>query len=169
MRLRTTLLATAGVVAFAVTDVCFARYSGGTGEPSDPYKIATAEDLNDISNHIEDLGKCFVLVNDINLADYTGTQFKIIGRYCGYQDPNNKPFTGVFDGNGHSISNFTYEHHKYDGAGLFGYVDDANAQIKNLTLIDPNIQVMRADEVTERSSVAVSKAAGFWEAITSVG
>jgi len=147
MRVQTTLLATAVLVAFAAADVCFARYSGGAGEPNDPYRIATAEDLNDIGNDPNDWDKHFVLVDDINLGEYPSMQFKIIGRYCGYQDPNNKPFTGVFDGNGHSISNFTYEHHKYDGAGLFGYVDDADAQIKDLTLIDPNIQVMRADEV----------------------
>jgi len=31
-----------------------AKYSGGTGEPNDPYRIATAEDLNDIGNYEED-------------------------------------------------------------------------------------------------------------------
>jgi hypothetical protein len=71
-------------------------YSGGDGSVEDPYRIATAEDLNDIGNHVEDFNKCFVLVNDINLAAYTGTQFNMIA------DTNN-PFTGVFDGNGHTI------------------------------------------------------------------
>jgi len=31
-----------------------AKYGGGTGEPNDPYRIATAEDLNDIGRYEED-------------------------------------------------------------------------------------------------------------------
>ncbi|GAI76806.1 unnamed protein product, partial [marine sediment metagenome] len=78
-----------------------AKYSGGTGEPNDPYQIAGANDMNEIGTHTEDWGSHFLLVNDINLAEYTGTEFNIIG-------PNAiTPFTGVFDGNGHTISNFT--------------------------------------------------------------
>lgn len=59
-----------------------AKYSGGTGEPNDPYRIATPEDLNDIGNHLEDFDKHFILVNDVNLAGYTGTQFSKIGKGC---------------------------------------------------------------------------------------
>jgi hypothetical protein len=40
-------------------------YSGGTGEPNNPYRIATAQDLNDIGNHVEDFNKCFVVTADI--------------------------------------------------------------------------------------------------------
>jgi hypothetical protein len=57
------------------------RYSGGTGQPNDPYRIATAEDLNDIGNYAEDWDKHFILINDVNLAEFTGTQFNIIGRW----------------------------------------------------------------------------------------
>jgi hypothetical protein len=107
-------------------------YSGGTGEPDNPYRIATPNDLNDIGNHVEDFNKCFILVNDINLADYTSTQFNIIG------DSSN-PFTGVFDGNGHTISHFTYEPDRITSIGLFRCLDDPNAEIKNLTLSEPNV------------------------------
>jgi len=72
-------------------------YSGGDGSPENPYLIATAEDMNDIGANPDDWDAHFLLVADINLADYTGTQFNIIGG-----------FTGVFDGNDHTISNFTY-------------------------------------------------------------
>jgi len=44
------------------------KYSGGTGEPNDPYRIATAADLNDIGNHEQDWNKHFVLINDVNLT-----------------------------------------------------------------------------------------------------
>jgi len=108
-------------------------YSGGEGEPNEPYLIETAEDLNDISNHIEDFNKCFLMVADINLGDYTGTQFNIIGEYP------DEPFTGVFDGNGHKIFNFAYTATDASFVGIFGYVDGADSVIRDLTLIDPNI------------------------------
>ena len=52
-------------------------YSGGDGSAEYPYRIGTPNDLNDIGNHVEDFNKCFVMVNDVNLADYTGIQFNI--------------------------------------------------------------------------------------------
>ncbi|MHC4214141.1 MAG: GLUG motif-containing protein [Planctomycetota bacterium] len=110
-----------------------AKYSGvGNGDPNNPYRIADANDMNEIGTHPEDFSAHFILVNDINLADYTGTQFNIIG-------PNyTTPFTGVFDGNGHTISNFNYQT-SGNYIGLFGGVDGANAEIKDLTLINPNV------------------------------
>jgi len=112
-------------------------YSGGTGEPNDPYIIATAEDMNEIGDDSNDWDAHFLLVADINLADYTGTQFNIIGYF--FDEHSYKLFTGVFDGNGHSISNFTYTTTDTDCIGIFGYVNGPNAEIKDLSLIDPNI------------------------------
>ncbi len=109
-------------------------YSGGTGEPNDPYRISTPNDLNDIGNHVEDFNKCFVMVNDIDLLAYTGTMYNIIGDLV-------NPFTGVFDGNDRTISNFRYSSSFKDNIGLFGYVSDANAQIKDLGLLNPNVTV----------------------------
>ena len=114
-----------------------AKYSGGTGEPSDPYRIATAEDLNDIGNHQEDWDNHFVLVNDVNIAQYTGTQFKIIGR----ANPDYKPFTGVFDGNDHKIWNFMWRSTDGNCIGLFRYVEEP-AQIKNLGLENVDVNVI---------------------------
>jgi len=76
------------------------------------------------------------------LSGYTGTSFNIIGSYTPWL-----PFSGVFDGNGHTISNFTYESNDTDNIGLFGYVIDPNAKITDLTLIDPNVDVGTGDEV----------------------
>jgi hypothetical protein len=119
-------------------------YSGGTGEPNDPYRIATPNDLNDIGNHIEDFNKCFVMVNDINLVDYNGTQFNMIGEWIAHLDPNNKPFTGVFDGNGHTICNFTYETVGSETYGLCRFVDDPRAEIKNLKLVHAEVNAVNA-------------------------
>lgn len=123
------------VIVFVTAGVCCGRYSGGDGTAENPYRIATAEDLNDIGSHVEDFNKCFVMVNDINLADYTGAQFNIIGDYL------QLPFTGVFDGNGHTIWNFGYEStQQNEETGIFGYVSDANAVIRDVKLQDPNIR-----------------------------
>ena len=116
-----------------------AKYGGGTGEPNDPYLIYTSEQMNEIGLSVnwDDWDKHFKLMADIDLGQYTGTEFNIIGYFVTWQD--NNPFTGVFDGNGHTISNFSYASTGRNGIGLFGYVDDPNAEIKNLGLIDPNI------------------------------
>lgn len=103
-------------------------YSGGTGEPNDPYRIATPNDLNDIGNHPEDSNKCFIMTADIDLSGYTGTQFNII-----------MGFTGVFDGNGHTISNFTYDAPSQFYIGLFHSVDGLSAVVKNLRLDEPYV------------------------------
>jgi hypothetical protein len=123
MRARAIVLILVGAFGLAGS-ASAGTYSGGTGEPNDPYRIATANDLNDIGNHVEDFNKCFVMVNDINLADYNGPQFNSIGTSA-------NPFAGVFDGNNRIVSNLS--------VGLFDRVDDPNAQIRNLTLTDPNI------------------------------
>lgn len=106
-----------------------------------PILIATAEDLNDIAKDPNTWDRHFILVDNIDLADYTGTQFNIIGRYYGYSDPNNKPFTGVFDGSGHTICNFSYQISDANTIGLFAYVS-GGAEIKNLGLVNANVEVI---------------------------
>jgi hypothetical protein len=123
-----------------------AKYGGGTGEPNDPYFIYTAEQMNEIGLIVnwDDLDKHFKLVADIDLGQFTGEEFNIIGT----SNPE-LPFSGVFDGNGHTISNFTYTTTDTDNIGLFGYVDvwEGNAEIKNLGLIDPNVDAGTGNNV----------------------
>jgi hypothetical protein len=107
-------------------------YGGGTGEPDDPYLIYRAEQLNMISLFPCDWEKHFKLMANIDLSSYTGTSFNIIGTLY-------NPFTGVFDGNDHTISNFTYTSTNRNDIGLFGFVDGPNAEIKNLGLIAPDV------------------------------
>jgi hypothetical protein len=115
------VFAAAVLLTIFSVSVSAGTYSGGTGEPNDPYRIATADDLNDINNHPEDFNKCFLMVADINLADYTGTQFNII----------EGPFAGVFDGNDHKIWNFSWSSFGRNYIGLFGNVG-GEGQIKNI-------------------------------------
>ena len=109
-----------------------AKYGGGTGEPNDPYLIYTSEHMNTIGTEHNDWDRHFKLMADIDLSCYTGTEFNIIGI-------SGNTFTGVFNGNGHTISNFTYTSAYSDPVGIFASIRAFNALIKNLGLIDPNI------------------------------
>ncbi|MHC4345038.1 MAG: GLUG motif-containing protein [Planctomycetota bacterium] len=130
---RTRAILLLAAVFLLATNVSQAKYSGGTGEANDPYRIATPNDLNDIGNHIEDFNKCFVMVNDINLAAYTGEQFNIIG-------PNStQPFTGVFDGNNKAIHRFNYNSSGVNLVGLFGKVSGETTVIRDLGLVTPDV------------------------------
>jgi len=120
-----------------------AQYGGGSGTANDPYQIWTAEQMNAIGANPDDWDKHFKVMADIDLSAFTGTSFNIIGYYREWDD--NKPFTGVFDGNGKRIANFSYTSTDRNYVGLFGYVDDSNAEIKDLRLIDANIHAGTGD------------------------
>jgi len=92
-----------------------AKYGGGIGEPNDPYLIYTAEQMNTIGAEPNDWDKHFKLMADIDLSAYSGTQLNIIGIRYG------DAFTGVFDGNGHTVSNFRRISPGRDTVGPFGY------------------------------------------------
>jgi hypothetical protein len=117
-----------------------AQYGGGTGEPNDPYLVYTPEQMNSIGTKPNDCDKHFKLMSDIDLNSFTGMEFNIIG------DPN-IPFTGVFYGNGHTISNFNYTLAQKGHTGLFGFIDDPNAQNRDLGLINPEIDAGTGDYV----------------------
>jgi len=114
-----------------------AKYGGGDGTAEDPYLIYTAEQMNTIGIESSDWSKHFKLMANIDLSQYTGTDFNIIGYRQAWDD--NNAFSGVFDGDNHTISNFTYVSLDANHVGLFGYVDGPEAQIKDLGLIDANI------------------------------
>jgi hypothetical protein len=105
-------------------------YGGGIGEPNNPYLIYTAEQLSNVSLIACDWDKHFKLMTDIDLAGYTKEGFNVIGTSA-------NPFTGVFDGNGHTVSNFVCNYYSGKYRGLFGYVN--GGELLNLGLIDPNV------------------------------
>jgi hypothetical protein len=123
-----------------------AKYSGGAGEPNDPYLIATPDDLNSIGLDPNDWDKQFKMIADVNIS--TISKFNIIGYYAGYYGLEEKPFTGTFDGNDHFISGFTYDacslliSYPWDraGTGIFGFVNDPCASIKNTIISAPKVE-----------------------------
>jgi hypothetical protein len=100
----------------------FGAYSGGTGEPSSPYKIATKADLLALADNTDDYGKCFILTADINMQGQVFTT-AIIASEVG--------FTGTFNGNGHKITHFDINDVSNDYLGLFGFIDTGGL-VKNL-------------------------------------
>jgi len=114
-----------------------AKYGGGTGEPNDPYQIATAADLIALGGTPEDYGKHFVLTADIDLDPNLPGQ-RVFDRAVIAPDVNDTaydyqgpPFTGFFDGNRHVIRNLHIQGAGY--LGLFGQAG-SEAKISNLGL-----------------------------------
>ena len=121
-------------------------YGGESGTPEAPYKIRDANDLLVLAADTNDYNDCFILIDDINLAGYTFTTAVIAPDMDPSQGPHEAPahfdsipFSGVFDGNGHAITNLEIYSTviDYDYLGLFGYI--SNAVVKNLGVEDCNI------------------------------
>ncbi|MBN1788024.1 MAG: hypothetical protein JW806_06475 [Sedimentisphaerales bacterium] len=116
---------------FLLASCCFGKYSGGTGEPNDPYRIGSASDLLQLRADGGYFYYCLKLINDIDLAGYS---------FTGAVLPKN--FNGVFDGNDHVISNVTITGDTSDGSDLFiGFFRTMGSSgiIKNLGLENINI------------------------------
>jgi hypothetical protein len=112
------------------------EFAGGTGEPDDPYQVATGEQLIAIGSDPMLLDRHFVLVSDIDLdPNLPGGQVfgsALIARHPEPNSPWVEPawaetftgtFTGTFNGQGHVIRNLhitaTLESSR---VGLFGFV-----------------------------------------------
>jgi hypothetical protein len=104
------------------------NYSSGDGTAENPYRIANIFDLMELTNSPDDWGKSFLMTADI---DCIGVAIAPIGSYA-------VPFTGIFDGAGHVISNLTINKPTQNYVGLFGYVD-SGGQIKNLGVVNVNV------------------------------
>ena len=100
----------------------------GDGSVLYPYYVRTDMELTSIGKPNDvvdwDLTDSYILVNDIDLRLYSDEGFEPIGSMV-------TPFSGTFNGNGHTISNITIKNGT--SAGLFAYVS-ASGVVENLTL-----------------------------------
>jgi hypothetical protein len=122
-----------------------AKYSGGSGEPNNPYQIANVNDLMTLANDANDYNKCFIQTSDIDLdPNLPGRQ--VFTKAVIAPDINDfdwffqgTAFTGVFNGAGHKILNLTINTYGLGNGclGLFGYVIGGN--ISNLGIENVNI------------------------------
>ena len=106
-------------------------YCGGTGEPNNPYQICSIGDLLAMAANTADYNKCFILTADI----YLGGTFTTAVIAPDMDNTNlvfdGVPFTGVFDGNNHRITNLTIHTNSNSFTGLFGCIG-SNGSVKNL-------------------------------------
>ena len=120
-------------------------FAGGSGSAEDPWKIATAEQMDRIR---DDLTGHYILIDDIDLSGYEN--WMPIGTFQPRSDaPEDAEvphpdyaFTGTFDGAGHTISNLTISCEAPMGAGLFGCASGTEsnaASIGHFTLKDVNV------------------------------
>ena len=115
-------------------------YEGGDGTEGNPYQIATPQQLALLAQQTNTGtggDAHYILVNDICLnVENDSIDWPVIGK----ETSQNLPiyFTGVFDGNGHTIERMIIRENHLD-AGLFGHT--RGAVIKNLHVTDASIQV----------------------------
>jgi predicted secreted protein len=120
------------MAAYLLALPAYAKYSGGTGEPNDPYQIATPEDLILLGETAADYDKHFILIDDIDLAGYVFDRAVIAPDMNDMEDGfQGTSFTGIFDGNEHTISRLSIEGGRC--LGLFGCLD-SGAMISNLRM-----------------------------------
>jgi hypothetical protein len=105
-----------------------ASFGGGFGAVKVPYLIYNVTQLQQVKNNTT---CAYKLMSDIDLG---GVTFTPIGT-------NANSFRGIFDGNNHTISNWTYSAPTGDYVGLFGYTNNSTMKttIKDLTVVNINL------------------------------
>ena len=129
------------LVLMLCTGAAAVDFAGGTGEPNDPYQIATFEQLLAMDDDPNLYDRHFALVADINLDPdlpggkiFSGPVLSPWGISTGRRGGRGAPFAGSLDGNGHAISNIVlYNMSGSLYAGLFDSVGPS-ARIRNLHL-----------------------------------
>lgn len=110
-----------------VADARLSYKNEGTGTEADPYKISLPKQLAALATEVNNgtytgTEQHFALQGDLDLSDYE--DWTPIGSTA-------HPFTGVFDGQGHTISGLTINNNNPNDVkewGLFGMVQDATIQ-----------------------------------------
>ncbi|GHT12724.1 hypothetical protein FACS189415_3080 [Bacteroidia bacterium] len=113
------------ICIFAVINGFAQTFSGGNGSEIAPYLISTKADMETLATAVNAgnpySGKYFLLTTDV-----PGVTTVIGGNNNNYV----RPFSGIFDGGGHTIRVNINISYPYVYAGVFGYAH--NAIIKNL-------------------------------------
>lgn len=129
--------------------------SEGDGSSEHPFLITTAEELKWYASYVNGESgdnvvhntACAQLVKDIDLSTVCGEgkgNWTPIAKYGIYKYDSEYHFDGVFDGNGHTISNLYINDENGSKLGLFGYIkptaSSAPASVKNLKMY--NVQIV---------------------------
>ena len=133
-----------------------AAFAGGSGTADDPWQIETVEQLAYLASTVNDgsksgyMGASFVLTADL---DMTGVEWTPIGNMNDMEN-HTTLFLGSFDGQGHTVSNLTYENDQFIvGAGLFGI---SVGEIKNVNMENAVVRCTNAGSMAVGSLVGYS-------------
>lgn len=142
------------------------RPSGGDGSSDSPFLITTAEELKWYANYVNGESgdnevhntACAQLVKDIDLSTVCGEgkgNWTPIAKYGIYKFNGEYHFDGVFDGNGHTISNLYINDKNGSNLGLFGYVNPTTEKtsVKNLK--------MASVQIVGKTDIAAVCASGY--------
>ena len=115
--------------------------SGGDGSAENPYQVADPHQLNNVRNY---LNAHFILTDDIDMSAYLAEGGPGWNGGAGWEPigTNAAPFTGVFNGNGHTISHLFIKRPTQSHCGLFGRTDSPSgslSEIRDLGLLDVDI------------------------------
>jgi hypothetical protein len=121
VRVSITLVILTQTLSLAAQGVNFA---GGTGEPNDPYLVATVQQLLAVGWDSTLATRCFKLMADIDLTGLDSSTAVV------------PTFSGTFDGNGHVIRNLRLT--GFGSLGLFGSIL-SGGRVLNLSLSDADI------------------------------
>lgn len=109
----------------------------GSGTSANPYKINDQYDFYLLVDYVNDGGATkntyFDLTNNLEIYDKVG----------GIIDGNTRSFSGIFDGNGHSIIFNYYGYNSGDDIGIFSYL---YGTVKNLIVLDGNVELLANDK-----------------------
>jgi hypothetical protein len=123
------------VIVLVIVGLCVhtAAALPGSGTQQDPWRIESLADFDEFAADPNYWAGFTRLETDVNLAGRTYSAAVIA------PDVNNStwwfdgsPFTGVFDGNDHTITNLTIDGGTNDNLGLFGCIEDG--EVRNLGL-----------------------------------
>ena len=135
-----------GSVAAQSAPTCSAVNYDGEGNSTNPYEVGDVDQLQcigedhaDADNQSDALSSDYELVADINASGTSSWNdtFAPVGKggLVG-----GSPFTGDFDGNGHTVSDLTIDRPSESRVGLFGgFGDFSGATVKDLTLTDAEV------------------------------
>ena len=105
-------------------DPCSSTFSGGNGTDSDPYLVASKQDLTDLNGCDTFWGNSFLQTANIDMNGVTWTATT---------GTSSDPFSGTYDGGNFTIASFVFPLNKDldRDVGLFGYV---TGEIRNVYL-----------------------------------
>jgi hypothetical protein len=149
MKIKGLLLAAIIAAIMCVSGNVLAVLSG-SGTESNPYLIQSRAAFDEFANPANAAtywvsGKYTRLMRDIDLAGTSYTQAVIAPDTSTNQGFQGIAYSGIFDGNGHTISNLTVTASSKDYVGLFGTIG-SGGQVKNLGVI--NVAILGHDYVS---------------------